>query len=71
MFYNVFFTFYEQMKMILWSIRTSGIRVRPKARKNDKFEKRTISLKNSSPDLKADFPKQVKKSMKSTIHKAL
>ena len=33
----------------------SGIRVRPKTRENDKFEKRAISLKNSSPDSKADF----------------
>ena len=36
----------------------SGIRVQPNTRKNDKFEKRAISLKNSSPDSKADFMKK-------------
>ena len=33
----------------------SRIRVRPKTRKNAQFEKRALSLKNSSPDSKADF----------------
>ena len=44
--------------MILWSIHTyryTGIRVRPKTKENSKFEKRTISLKTSSPYSKADF----------------
>ena len=37
-------------------------------KENDKFEKRALSLKNSSPHLKAAFSQQVKKSMKSTPH---
>ena len=41
----------------------SGMRVRPKKIKNGKFEKRTMSLKHSSPDSKADF---VKKSLFNT-----
>ena len=38
---------------------------------NDKFAKRALFLKNNSPGLKVDFHQKVKKSMKSTIHKAL
>ena len=45
--------------------------VRPKTRKNIKFEKRALFLKNNSPGLKADFPQHVKQSMKSTIHKCI
>ena len=37
----------------------SGIRVRPKTRTNDKFKKRTIYLKDSSPDSKADFSEKL------------
>ena len=47
----------------------SGIRVRPKTMKNDKLRTRSISLKNSSPELKADFPNKNK--VKSTIHKCV
>ena len=68
-FYNVFHIF---TKSLIWSYGRyahSGIRVRPKTRKNDKFEKRPLFLKNNSPGLKADFPQKVKQSMKSTIHK--
>ena len=36
----------------------SGIRVRPKTKTNDKFEK-NASLKKCRPDSKADFPKQM------------
>ena len=36
----------------------SGISVRPKTMENDKFEKRNISLKNSSPDSKAHVSKK-------------
>ena len=39
----------------------SGIRVRSKLRKSDKFEKRTLFLKNNTPDLKADSPQHIKK----------
>ena len=49
----------------------SGIRVRPKLRKNDKFEKRALFPKNNSPGLKVDFPEKVPKPMKSTIHKCI
>ena len=47
--------------MIIWSIHTFwyNIRVRPKTKKNDKIEKRTTSLKNSSPDSKADFSEKL------------
>ena len=34
----------------------SGTRVRPKTQKNDKCDKRALSLKNNNPGLKADFP---------------
>ena len=55
MFYNDFSEFYTKVKMILWSIRTFWYRGSAENQKNDKFQKRAISFKNSSPDLKADF----------------
>ena len=41
--------------MILGRYAHSGIRVRPKTTTNDKFEKMSLSLKNDTPDSKADF----------------
>ena len=38
----------------------SGIRVRPKTKKNDKFEKTEYIPQGSSPDSKADFPEKSK-----------
>ena len=40
-------------------LKHSGIRVRPKTRKNDNFEKKTLCIKNSSPDSKADFSEKL------------
>ena len=57
--------------MVDTHILVLSIRLWQKVRKNDEFEKRALSLKNSSPDLKADFPQQVNKSMKSTFHKCV
>ena len=47
-----------------------GIRVSRKQRENDKFEKIAVFLKNDSPVLKVDFPRN-KKSVKSTFHKCV
>ena len=47
--------FYEQVKLSYGRYTQCGIRVRSKTRENDKFEKRTLSLKNGSPDSKSDF----------------
>ena len=35
------------------------MRARPQTRGNDKFEKRALSLKNISPDSKADFSEKL------------
>ena len=45
------------MKVILWSIRTFWYKGLAKIKEKIKFEKRRLSLKNSSPDSKADFRK--------------
>ena len=57
--------------MILWSIRTFWYK--GSAENNEKWQVRKKALfpKNNNPGLKADFPQQVKKSMKSTIHKCI
>ena len=41
--------------MILWSIHTFWYKGSAKIRENDKFEKKSVSLKNSSPGSEADF----------------
>ena len=58
-FYPDFSLFYQKVKMILWSIHTFWYKGSSGKKENDKFEKRALSLKNSSPDSKADFSKKV------------
>ena len=55
-----FSIFYQNVKMILWLIHTFLYKGSAKNKKNDKFETRTMSLKNSSPDSKADSNKKSK-----------
>ena len=50
--------FFTKNKTIQGRYAHSGIRVRPKKKENDKFEKRAVALKNSRPDSKADLPKK-------------
>ena len=49
----------------------SNTRVRPRTLQEVQFEHLIKSLKNSSPDLKADFSTDAKNVMKSTIHKCV
>ena len=56
-----FHLFTEQWKWSYGQYTHYGIRVQPKTTNNDKFEKRSLSLKNSSLDLKAVFSQQVNK----------
>ena len=53
-----FASVYKNIKWSHGQYAHSGIRVRPKRRKNDKFEKWIISVKNSSLDCNADFRKK-------------
>ena len=55
MLYYVFHDFTKTRKLSYGRYTHSGIRVRPETRKNDKFGKRALSLKNSSADSKAVF----------------
>ena len=55
--------------MVLWSIRTFWYKGSAEIKEKRQVRKRALFLKNNNPGLKADFPNNVKKSMKSTIHK--
>ena len=57
-FYHDILLCYQNGKCPHGQYAHSGIKVQPKTRKNDKFEKRAISLKDSSPASKADFSKK-------------
>ena len=53
--YNDVSLFYEQMEAILWSIHTFWYKGLAKIKEKVKFEKMSLSCKNSSPGSKADL----------------
>ena len=59
MFYTDCVVVYEKIKLSYGQYTHSGIRVQPKTRENDSFEKKLLSPKNSSPDSKADFSEKL------------
>ena len=56
---HLLFTFCQKVKMILWSIQTVWYQGLAKTMNNDKFKKSPLTLKNSSPDSKADFSQRL------------
>ena len=59
MFYNDFTLFYEQVKMILWSIHIFWYKGSAENKEQWKTRKIILSLKNSSSDSKADFSEKL------------
>ena len=58
MFYHDSYLFYQKVKMIPESIRTFWYKGSAENKETNKNRKRAISLKNNSPDSKAEFWKE-------------
>ena len=58
MFYNDVSLLYQKMKIILWSIHTLWYKGSAPNKEKRQGRKMSLSLKNSSPESKADFSKK-------------